>query len=260
MALKAPEAPTLHFRERDGFITVTTSPPQDEPEEVVEEEAYEEETVEESGEEVEDDFFSDDEESSEEAEEEAIEEAVEETPADEERTVIERPVEKPAETRREPTVKVKPADAGGRSGSALPTPSEMAAYAEQGYVQQPSDRGKAILREFEEEDRRLAEQRTTSKKAEPHYEKSSPSFEFGIEPPSGGMKWVVLIAILTVLGFIFVRQLAHDPLKPRRRPQRKSPAGVKVSLETDMPPPPKPPLKKPPAPKKDDTKHIEIRI
>ena len=248
MALKAPEAPNLHFKEREGFIT-TASDEEESTEEVVEEESGEEESTEETVEE--DDFWN--EEVEDEAAVEEVEE-VEEVPADEGRTIIERPIE-----RREPSVKIKPADAGGRTGSALPTPSEMAAYAQNARQQEytPSnDRGKAILREFEEEDRRLAEQMSTSKKEEPIF-KPPFSMESSFSPPSGGMKWLVLIVILTVLGFMFVRQLATGASRPPRI--RQTTPGVKVTLGSDNPPPPPPKPIKTNA-KKDDTKHIEIRI
>ena len=241
MATTAPEAPSLNFKAKSGFITkraifrdeVEEEAPVEE--EVVEEEPIEEEPIEEEP--VEEEWIEEEPLEGEEfwEEEPTVEEewVEEETPIEEEAPTVEQApppaveqptVEQPRVERREPTVIVQPADAGGRTGSALPTPAEMAAYAN------PDDRGRAILRQFEEEDQRLAEQRTTEVESRPNDEDSI--FHFNVQPPSGGLKWVILIAVLTVLGYTVVRQLAMDPLKPRMTEKQRQKLMAEVQSTT----------------------------
>ena len=305
MALRPPETPSLHFKEREGFITDAGD---EEPVEEEEEPVEEEEEFEGEEETAEDEFWEDEEESAEEVEEEIVEEepveeeAVEEEQAPPPKTerlplaTVER--REPTIDRREPTVIVQPPDAGGRTGTALPTPQEMQEYA------QPEDRGQAIIRHFEEEDRRMNEQLEAATR-EPE---SSSIFEFHAEPPDiGGGKWLLLIAALTILGYTVVRQLAMNPVKPSEARKNELSIGREINKKPPPPPPSKPPtehdklkskmvqrpsvkpskeeliakavqevraaseqpeVKKPPRPrptpkpepKKDDIKHIEIRI
>ncbi len=207
MAITAPEAPSLNFKAKSGFIVKRPIFRDDVEEETVEEEPIEEEPIEEEfveEEPIEEELEGDD------RWQEFDEEFIEEEPTVEEEIIEEEPVEEvieeapPAVEAREPTVIVQPADTGGRVGSALPSEAEMAAYAN------PDDRGRAILRHFEEEDRRMSEQRTTEVEARPK-DDSIFNFNVPIDPPSGGLKWVILIAMLTVLGYTVVRQLAMGP-------------------------------------------------
>lgn len=260
MATTAPEAPSLNFKAKSGFITKRAifrdeveeeAPVEEAPveEEVVEEAPIEEEVVEEAPVEekvveeapVEEEWIEEEPLEGEEfweeeptVEEEWVEEEVVEEeappPATIEQPTVERPtveqpsVNRPSVERREPTVIVQPADTGGRTGSALPTPAEMAEYAN------PDDRGRAILRHFEEEDRRMSEQRTTEIEARPSEDESF--FNFNVHPPGGGMKWVILIAVLTVLGYTVVRQLAMDPLKPRMTEKQRKKLVAEVKSTT----------------------------
>ena len=249
MALRPPDAPSLHFKARDGFITAGTVDADEETEseeetEVEEEEPVEEEDEEAVEEEVEEEVEGEEEEPVEE-DDEFFEEAEEEPTEEEAEPVAEAKqsmqMTQPAQSKRptveksEPTVIVQPADAGGRTGSALPTQAEMAAYA------QPENRGQAIIRHFEEEDRRMSEQLATQ--TEQESDRSS-IFEFHMTPPDvGGGKWLFLIAALTILGYTVVRQLAMDPLKPSKQRREELTVGntIKkpvVKPTVKMPPPP----------------------
>lgn len=262
MALRPPDAPSLHFKEREGFITATNveeeaveeetpveeeyveeEAPADEEyadEEYVEEEYAEEEYVEEEP--VEEDFFEEDFFEEEVAEEEPVEEEAAPVAQSTQSKQSDQPAQskqsmRPSVERNEPSVTVKPPDTGGRAGSALPSPQEMASYA------QPEDRGQAIIRHFEEEDRRMSEQRYSQTVEEPD---DSSIFNFHVEPPGGGSKWLFLIAALTILGYTVVRQLAMDPLKPSKKRRDELTVGNTIKKPSIVKPAVKsPPIEKP---------------
>ena len=241
MALRPPDAPSLHFKERDGFITSTSEETVEESveEETVEEEAVEEEAVEEEAEEFweDEEFFEEETVEEEEAvEEEAVEEEtaapVAESAQPKQSMQMTQPAQskRPTVEQREPTVIVQPAGTGGRTGSALPTQAEMASYA------QPENRGQAIIRHFEEEDRRMSERLSTQ--TEQESDRSS-IFEFHMTPPDvGGGKWLFLIAALTILGYTVVRQLAMDPLKPSKQRRDELTVGNTIKKPAVKPTPP----------------------
>ena len=276
MALRPPDAPSLHFKERDGFITAGAVEEEDaasEEESTEEEYVEEEETVEEEEsveETAEDEEFIEEEGVEEEAvEEETVEE---ETPAEEtaqsvketkqtklnpslpkKRSPFRDEPEQTTQTAqsdqsaqsvndgRTPTVITQLPNTGGRTGSALPSPQEMAGYA------QPENRGQAIIRHFEEEDRRMSEQLSTQTAKE---SESSSIFDFQVAPPDvGGGKWLFLIAALTILGYTVVRLLATDPIKPSKARRDELTVGNTI---------PKPPVVKPtvrmPSPPSDQKK------
>ena len=248
MALRPPDAPSLHFKEREGFITTAVDEPEEEfvEEEPVEgeEEFIEEEPVEDDEEFVEEEPVEDDEEF---WEEESVEEEPVEEVEEEPQTFIEKALPGLPE-RREPTVVLQPADTGGRTGTALPTPQQMQEYS------QPENRGKAIIRHFEEEDRRMNEQRTETTVET----KDDSIFNFEMTPPEvgGGTKWLLLIAALTVLGYTVVRQLAMDPIKPTRARMDE----LSVGNEIKKPPVVKPKVKMPPpTTEKDALRHKVVQ-
>ena len=256
MALRPPDAPSLHFKEREGFITAA-----DVEEDAVEEETPAEEEYVEEEEGAEEEFFEEEEGAEEEFFEEEPsdeeffeEEAVEEEPVEEEtveeeaapstekkqsaqQTQQTQPAQsaqsmRPSVDRKETSVTIKPPDTGGREGSALPSPQEMASYA------QPEDRGQAIIRHFEEEDRRMSEQMYAQTVEEPD---DSSIFNFHVEPPGGGSKWLFLIAALTILGYTVVRQLAMDPLKPSKKRREELTVGNTIKKPSATQPAVKPP-------------------
>ena len=75
----------------------------------------------------------------------------------------------------------------------------------------------------------MSEQRTTEIEASP---KDDSFFNFNVQPPSGGLKWVILIAVLTVLGYTVVRQLAMGPTEPRMTEKQRQKLMAEVQSTT----------------------------
>lgn len=114
-----------------------------------------------------------------------------------------------------------------------------------------SNRGKEILREFQEEDRQLNQMQTVTEKPRPLNQNQGESYS--------GIYWIVMLVLVGILSVVFVRKilLKKNPALKKSdlfedSSQRLKAVSEKVSA---------PPIKKSP-PKKDDDKgkHFEARI
>lgn len=138
-----------------------------------------------------------------------------------------------------------------------------------------AERGKAVLREFQEEDRKLAGEENNLQ-AETETPKNFN--QLNLSQGQGGVYWIVILLLAIVGGFIFVQKfLITDKPKLKKSDLfddaddrlKKVSEKVTKSAEKKSPPPLKPTYSAPPkvtkpatVPKKDDDKgkHFEVRV
>ena len=138
-----------------------------------------------------------------------------------------------------------------------------------------SERGKAVLREFQEEDMKISgeEKNQTSTETPKNFQNNF------TQPQQGGLYWIVILIFAIVGGFVFVKKfLITDKPKLKKSDLfdeadnrlKKVSEKISSSVEKKSPPPAKPTYSAPPkvtrpakVQKKDDDdkgKHFEVRV
>ena len=190
----------------------------------------------------------------------------EEKPVAQEEKTVEKKVEKPAEnnspqiserkiTTPEDMARESVANGGGaltkktitRPENEPPAPSSQNVPV----ASEKSNRGKEILREFQEEDRQLNQMQTATEKPRNFNNNQGESYS--------GIYWVVMLVLVGILSVVFVRKvlLKKNPALKKSDLFEDSSERLKAVSEKVS----APPIKKSP-PKKDDDKgkHFEVRV
>ena len=138
-----------------------------------------------------------------------------------------------------------------------------------------AERGKAVLREFQAEDRQLAEEenKLQTETATPKLFQNNFT-----QPQQGGLYWIVILIFAIVGGFVFVKKfLITDKPKLKKSDLfedtgdrlKKVSEKISNSVEKKSPPPAKPTYSAPPKVSKpakvqkdddDKGKHFEVRV
>lgn len=188
----------------------------------------------------------------------------EEKPVAQDEKPVEKKVEKPAEnsppqiserkiTTPEDMARESVANGGGALTKKTITRPENETPVTQNLpvVSEKSNRGKEILREFQEEDRQLNQMQTVKETPRPLNQNQGESYS--------GIYWVVMLVLVGILSFVFVRKVLvkKNPVLKKSDLFEDSSQRLKAVSEKVC----APPIKKSP-PKKDDDKgkHFEVRV
>ena len=188
----------------------------------------------------------------------------EEKPVAQDEKPVEKKVEKPVEntppqiserkvTTPEDMARESVANGGGALTKKTITRPENEPPATQNVpvASEKSNRGKEILREFQEEDRQLNQMQTVTEKPRTFNQNQGESYS--------GIYWIVMLVLVGILSVVFVRKvlLKKNPALKKSDLFEDSSERLKAVSEKVS----APPIKKSP-PKKDDDKgkHFEARI